>query len=82
MTKPKWKKADGIEGRVTEHKNGGIEIDLCCPTCKEPITRTSVKYGMDCANRCGEKAQIKRLGYDPMKRLLSDLKGMLECYND
>lgn len=80
MTKPKWKKADGIEGRITEHKNGGIEIDLRCPTCKEPITRTSVKYGMDCANRCGEKAykaEIKRLGFDPMKKLLGDLKKML-----
>lgn len=67
-----------MKAKVTKVK-GGIDLELTCPTCGGDITRTSKKFGMDCAKRCGEKeykALTKKLGKDPLDSLVNELKRM------
>jgi len=40
----------------------GENVDISCEFCGEPISRTSVKFGMDCKNRCAEKKYRKMTG--------------------
>jgi len=40
----------------TKNKDGTINISIKCPHCGKPINKTSVEFGMDCENHCGEKA--------------------------
>lgn len=45
-------------------------LSITCRHCGKPITRTSARYGMDCEDRCAEKAHKKATkengGVDPM----------------
>ena len=36
-------------------------ININCPQCGLPITKTSEKFGMDCENDCGKKDYEKYL---------------------
>ena len=40
----------------------GENVDISCEFCGEPISQTSVKFGMDCKNRCAEKKYRKMMG--------------------
>ena len=61
-----------MKQKITKLPNGGIAVDLACEFCGLPITKTSVKFGMDCANHCSETKHKKMFGNRDMKTELMD----------
>lgn len=64
--------------KIKNLKNKQIDISLTCETCGEHISVTSVKFGMDCKNHCGERAYKKmKKNADPeMKAMIGFIESL------
>jgi formylmethanofuran dehydrogenase subunit E len=47
--------------------DGKISISLRCSKCGEPIELNNPEFGMDCANRCMEKAFNSMISLDKLR---------------
>jgi hypothetical protein len=37
-------------------KSKSVHLNVTCPHCGKPLTKTSRDFGMDCEGNCGQKA--------------------------
>ena len=52
-------------------EKGNKDIFLNCQNCGKPINKTSVEFGMDCEDKCGEKAYKKLIKTNPQAKLFA-----------
>ena len=58
-----------MKAEITKvHKDGSFNLEVTCEHCGLRITRSSAKWGMDCKNRCSEKALKKQMKTDPITK--------------